>query len=232
VGGGGELDRDLAAVLFVDEADQRLADQILRPGAEQFAQRAIGLLKAAEAVDQRDADRGVGEEALKALAREAERGLPFALGRQVAHDRTGAQPIPLADDALADPRVDRAPVAGLQDDLAALAALAAAAERVGGRGLRGWRLGEEIMQPRLPADDLLRGATEPFRQRVVDELKTPGAVDRIKADRRVVDEIDKLVALVADHRLHLMARGDVLEDPEAVARPAGDRVDRDVEPAG
>ena len=67
---------------------------------------------------------------------------------------------------------------------------------------------------------------------MVDELKTPGAVDRIKADRRVVDEIDKLVALVADHRLHLMACGDVLEDPEAVARPAGDRVDRDVEPAG
>ena len=91
VGRGGELDRDLAAVLLVDEADQRLADQILRPGAEQFAERAVRLLEPAEAVDQRDADRRVGEEALEALARQPQRALPFALGGQVAHHRAGAQ---------------------------------------------------------------------------------------------------------------------------------------------
>src|SRR5260370_28905305 len=67
VGGGGELDRDLAAVVLVDEADQRLADQIRRPRAEQFAKRAVGLLEAAEPVDQRDTDRGVRKKALEAL---------------------------------------------------------------------------------------------------------------------------------------------------------------------
>ncbi len=88
------------------------------------------------------------------------------------------------------------------------------------------------MQPRIAGEDLLGCATEPLGQGVIDEEKAAGAVDRIKADRCVVDEVDELVALVADHRLHLVAGGDVLQVPEAVARPAGDRVDRNVEPAG
>ena len=61
--------------------------------------------------------------------------------------------------------------------------------------------------------------------------KRPG-VDRIESDRRIFEKLDELVTLVADHRLHFMAGGDVLDIPKAVAGPAGDRVDLDVEPAG
>src|SRR5262249_562395 len=78
VGGGGGLDGDVAAILLVDKADQRLADQLLRRRAKQFAERPVGLLKAAKAVDHRNADRGVGEKPLEPLARQAQRGLPFA----------------------------------------------------------------------------------------------------------------------------------------------------------
>ncbi len=84
----------------------------------------------------------------------------------------------------------------------------------------------------VAADDLGGGAAKPPGQGLVDEQKPAGAVHRIKADRRVIEEFDELVALVADHRLHLVARGDVLDVPEAVAGAPGDRVDRDVEPAG
>jgi hypothetical protein len=90
---------------------------------------------------------------------------------------------------------------------------------------------EKIVQPDIAADQLGRGRAEPARQRRVDEQEAPVAIDRVEADRRLVEEIDEAVALVADHPLHLVARGDVLDMPEAVAGPAGDRVDRDVEPA-
>ena len=222
VGGCGELDRDLAAVLLVDKADQRLADQILRHGAEQFAERAIGLLEAAEAVDQRDADRRVGEEALEPLARQAQRGLPFALGGQVAHHRAGAQLVAGADHALADRGVDGAAVAAFQHDLAALPALAAAAERVGrAQVLAPAAAAARKSCSRASLPTISAGVPPSQSARVwLTNRKRPGAIDRIEADRRVVEEIDELVALVADHRLHLVARGDVLEVPEAVAGPA------------
>ena len=100
IGGGGQLDRDLPAILLLDETDQRLTDQILRPGAKQFAERAVRLLQAAETVDQRDADRRIGEKPLEPLARQPEGGLPLALGGQA-----GA----LFGDGIAELRQYRAP---------------------------------------------------------------------------------------------------------------------------
>src|SRR4051812_25027479 len=63
----------LAPVLLGDEADQLLADQRLKRRAEQLTERAIRLLEPAGSVDQRDSDRRVGEKALEALARAAQR---------------------------------------------------------------------------------------------------------------------------------------------------------------
>ena len=57
-------------------------------------------------------------------------------------------------------------------------------------------------------------------ERLVDEEEAPVAIDRVEADRRVVEEIGELHLLVADHLLHLVARGDVLEAPEARSRAA------------
>ncbi len=69
VGGSGELGGDFAPVVIVQEADQRLTDQILLGGAEQFAERPVCLFQAANPIDQRNADRRVREEPLEALAR-------------------------------------------------------------------------------------------------------------------------------------------------------------------
>src|SRR5438128_3754081 len=88
------------------------------------------------------------------------------------------------------------------------------------------------MYPRVAADDFGGRGAEPAGQCLIDEQKTPGAVDRIKSDRCVIEEIDELVALITDHRLHFVTRGDVLDVPKAVTGLAGDRVYRDVEPAG
>src|SRR5579859_5826054 len=143
----------------------------------------------------------------------------------------GAQLVAVADDALADPGVDNAAVAALQHDLAALCVAGAAAEWVARRSALGRRSGQELVQPRITADQLGRGRAKPAGQGRVDKAKAALAIDRIEADRRLVEKIDKAVALVADHPLHLVLSGDVLDVPEAVARAAGDRVDGDVEPA-
>src|SRR5262249_15685549 len=147
IGRGGEPDRDVAAVLLIEEPNQRFADQVLRRGIEQFAEGAVGFLEPTEAIDQRDADRRLGKEALEALARQSERGLPPPPGRQVTDDRAGAQLIAILDNALADPGVHGATVPALQHDFAALAALGLAVERVVGGGSLGWFFGKEIMQP-------------------------------------------------------------------------------------
>src|SRR6202023_1939095 len=51
LGRGSALDGALATVVLADKADQRLADQLLRHRAEQFAQSAVRLFQAAETVD-------------------------------------------------------------------------------------------------------------------------------------------------------------------------------------
>ena len=91
VGRLGELGRDLGALGIGQEAHQRLADERRGLGAEECAERRIRLRKAPIAVNQRDADRSVSEEPLEALLRPAQRFLPIALGREVAHHRAGAQ---------------------------------------------------------------------------------------------------------------------------------------------
>src|SRR5581483_5780347 len=140
VGRGGELDRDLAPIFLVHEADQRLADQVLRHRPDQFAERAVGLFEPAEAVDQRDADRRVGKKALEALARQAQRRLPLALRGQVANHRAGAQIGARADRALADRGMDDAAVMALQRDLAVPAANGslAAVPGAGGVARKSW----------------------------------------------------------------------------------------------
>src|SRR6202043_837682 len=47
----------------------------------------------------------------------------------------------------------------------------------------------------------------------------------------LVEKIDKAIALVAHHPLHLVLSGDVLNVPEAIAGAPRDRGDGDVEPA-
>ena len=69
IGSGGEPRSDLAPVIVVDEADQRLPDDVLRHGAEQIRERAVCLLQPPKAIDQRNADRSVRKEPLKPLAR-------------------------------------------------------------------------------------------------------------------------------------------------------------------
>src|SRR5262249_34832979 len=153
---------------------------------------------------------------LEALARHPERGLPFAFGCQIADHRAGAQFVAVANDTLADPGVNGAPVAALQHDFTALSALAAAGERIGRWGPSRRRCREKIMKPRVAADELGRRRAEPGGKRAIDKEKPARAIDRIAADWRVFEKIDELVALVADHRLHLVARGDVLQVPKTV----------------
>ena len=228
----GELGHDLAPVVIVDKADQRLPNHIRRRRAEQLAERPVRLLQPALAIDQRDTNRRVGEEPLKAFARQTQRRLPFALRRQIADDRPGTQFRPGTNDALSDPGLQDVPVPAAQRHLAALLALAASLKRIKPGGLVGRRRRQEIMQPRAACDDFRRCAAEPLRERLIDEQKPAVAIDRVEADRRVIEKIDELVALVVDHRLHLVPRGDVLKIPETVAGPAGDWVDADIEPAG
>src|SRR5438270_2787811 len=128
--------------------------------------------------------------------------------------------------------MDAAAVMALQHHLTALLALPIAAEWIEGRSLgrRGER--EEVMQPGTAPDDLLGAAVEPFGQCLIDKQKAAADIDRVKSDRGIVQKIEQLVALVADHRLHLVTCGNVLDIPEAVTGPPGDRIDGDVEPAG
>ena len=67
IGSRRELGGDAPAVLLGQEADQLLAFQSLRVGAEQLADRPVHLLEAAKSIEQRDPDRRVGEAPLEAL---------------------------------------------------------------------------------------------------------------------------------------------------------------------
>src|SRR5438045_7080208 len=128
--------------------------------------------------------------------------------------------------------MDGPAVMALQHHFAALLAIAITAERIEGCGLGGRGEREEVMQPDATPEDLLGAAAEPFGQGLIDKQKAAACLDRVESDRGVVEKIEQLVTLVPDHRLHFMPCGDVLDIPEAVTRAAGDRVDRDVEPAG
>src|SRR6185437_16640422 len=227
----GELGGDGAAIVLVHVLDQPFADQLLRRAVEELAEHPVGLVEAALAVEQRDADRRVGEEALEALARQAQRLFPLALGRQVADDRAGAQIVAGLHHRLADRGIDDAALPPLEDELAAVRAAERGIEGGVRRRARRRLAIEEILQPGAAMDDLIGSAAEPLRQRLVDEEEAAGAVDRIEADRRVVEEVDELVLLVADDLLHLVPGGDVLQAPEAVAGAAGERMNRNVEPA-
>src|SRR5207237_7739777 len=100
-------------------------------------ERAVSFFQPAKTVDQRNPDRDVRKEPLEALARQAQRRLPFAFRRQIPHHRTGAQLWPGPDDALADPGLQGAAIAASQRNLAALLAVASAVERIGGRRVLG-----------------------------------------------------------------------------------------------
>src|SRR3954454_14313602 len=128
--------------------------------------------------------------------------------------------------------MDSTAVVALQHHLTALLALSIAAERIEGHSRGGGREREEVMQPGSTPDDLLGAAAEPFGQGLIDKQKAAAGVDRVESNRGVVEKIEQLVALVPNHRLHFMAGGDVQDVPEAVTRAAGDRVDRNAEPAG
>ena len=85
IGSRGKLGGNAVAVLRVQQLDQLPSFQILRCGAEQLADRAVRLLEAPGAVEQRNTHRGVGETTPKAFER-SQGSLPLALGGQIAHD--------------------------------------------------------------------------------------------------------------------------------------------------
>src|SRR5215471_9230898 len=126
-----------------------------------------------------------------------------------------AQLVARADHTLTYPGMDDAAVAAPQHHLAAWSIPGAAAERVGWQRARSRRRGEELGEPDITADQLGRRRAEPARQRRVDEQKSAVPIDRIEADRRLVEEVDEAVLFLADHPLHLVARGDVLDMPKA-----------------
>ncbi len=121
-----------------------------------------------------------------------------------------------------------AALAALEDDLAG--ALAAAREGRVRRRARGRRRGQEFAEHRAALDQRAGRGAKPFRQRLVDEEETARGIDRVEAHRRAVEEIRELPLLVADHLLHLVARGDVLEAPQHEAGPAGQPMRQDAEP--
>src|SRR3954451_25200069 len=128
--------------------------------------------------------------------------------------------------------MDGAAVMALQHHLTALLGLSIAAGRIEGHSRGGGREREKVMQPGSTPDDLLGAAAEPFGQGLIDKQKAAACLDRVESDRGVVEKIEQLVTLLPDHRLHLMPCVNVLNIPKAVTRAAGDRFDRDVEPAG
>src|SRR5690606_36298630 len=110
---------DVAPALARDQLEQLAALRIGALVAEQAAEGAVALGDLAVEIEQRDPDRRVLEDALEAPLREAERLLPFALGRQVADHRAGAQAAALGiDDALADIGLERPALHAAQGDLA------------------------------------------------------------------------------------------------------------------
>jgi len=173
---------------------------------------------------------GVLEEALEALFRAPERLLPGMLRRQVAHHRAGAQLLGrLADDGLGDEGLDDAAVGRLQRDLAAVG------RRVGERhmgrqaGRRG--VGQEVVQAQALEADLLVGGAEPVGQRLVDQLELAVAVDRVEADRRVLQEVGQARLLVVHDVLHLTLGGDVLQRPQHVAASILEGIGGELQPA-
>src|SRR6185312_11400335 len=155
------------------------------------------------------------------------RRLPVALRRQIAHHRAGAQIGAVTDDALGDEGLQHQPVPALQHHLAALAAAleGRVRQRAGGR-----RLSEEVADLGAIGDKLGRRGAEPVGQGLVDEEEAPGAVDRIKPDRRVIEKIRELRTLVADFAVDQAALRYILEIPQAQARAPGEAMRGDAEP--
>ncbi len=230
LGGDGEAPGHVAGVGLGEELHQLAPEEARRRHAEELAQRPVRLLEAAVAVEERDAGGGVGEEALEALARLAQRLFPLVLAGEIAHHRPGAQAVLGLHHGLTDGGADQAALAAAEGHLAALGVVA---RRDEGRVLRaalGNLAGEEIREPGAALHQLAGRDAEPIRQRLVGIEEASLAVDGIEAAGRVVEEVRELHLLVADHLLHLVAGGDVLEAPEAVAGPARERMDREVEP--
>src|SRR6185312_12179908 len=119
-----------------------------------------------------------------------------------------------------------------QHDLAARRAGSAAFERRMRGAPRRHLAGEEVLEARAALDQLAGRGAEPVGQRLVDEKEAAVAVDRVETRGCVVEEVGELHLLVADHLLHLVARGDVLEAPQAVAGPPGEQMRREAEPGG
>src|SRR6185437_1855516 len=151
------------------EAHQLLAVELARSGAEKLAQRPVGLDQTPVAIEKRDAYRRIGEEELEAQPRQPQRLLPFALGREVAHHRPGAQAVADLDHRLADRGVNGAALTAAQHDLAARRAGSAAFEgRMRGTARRRVA-GEEVPEPRAAVDELARRGAKPVGERLVDE---------------------------------------------------------------
>jgi hypothetical protein len=58
-----------------------------------------------------------------------------------------------------------------------------------------------------------RRRAQPFGKGVVHEQEAALAIDRIEADRRVLQEVDDLCLFLANHLFHLPLGGDVLHQP-------------------
>src|SRR5690606_4755150 len=112
----------------------------------------------------------------------------------------------------------------------AIAVASVAAERVVGGALLARVADDEIVQARAPAHDVLGRRFEPFGKRMADEQEAALVVDRIEPDRRVLEEVDELLLLLADDLLHLAARGGVVDAQHDRARESGQWRRLDVAP--
>ncbi len=169
---------------------------------------------------------------MEALLRDAQHLLELALGGEVAHDDAGAQllaGVAVFLDGLGDGGMEQPAVARAEGHLAARPRRRAA-ERVVGQGALGARAGDEVMQAAVLAQNLVRLVAEPAGEGLVDVDEAPIAVDRVEAGRGILEEIDDLLALLADHLFHLAARGHILDAPQHVTVMILDRIGRDAAP--
>ena len=158
-----------------------------------------------------------GALAKKRWKRWRDRPAPASHSRSGVRSRTTERVRRLVADlhhGLADRGIDDAAAARLQDDLAAAMLIWVGRGIEGGMRRRAGRRRSPRGNPaasRLAPTSSAGVAPSHSAKAALTKRKVAGAVDRIEAARRVVEEIGERRPLVADFLLHRLALGDVLE---------------------
>src|SRR6516165_4052054 len=217
-----KLRGDTVAVFLVYQTDQLLPNQIPRCSAEQLTERAVRLFETTRTVEQRAADRRVGEKTLKPAC-QSERSVPLPLRCQVAHHRARAQFGARSDDALSNPSWNDAALASFEQYFPALRTIAPTTEGIGGVRLSSWLRGYEIVQDRPACEEFCGGGAEPSCQRLVDKTQTTIAIDGVEADRCIIKNVDQFISLIADRRFDFVAFSNISYIQKAVSEAASNR---------